>query len=142
MSSNEYQQYVCGFVFFKHLNLPDRVLLILKDRPDWQAGKYNGIGGKVEPGEYPLAAMQRECFEEADLNIDKWRNFARMEAADFQIQCYAANLDTTPQWKSKTTEKVFAYPVNCLPTNLVGSVAALIHLARTKEADFSVIYVK
>ena len=37
--------YVLGFLFS-----PDckRVALIIKNRPDWQAGFLNGIGGKID----------------------------------------------------------------------------------------------
>ncbi len=54
-------EYVLGFMFS-----PDekKVLLIWKNRPSWQAGKLNGIGGKVNPGETPLEAMEREFIEE------------------------------------------------------------------------------
>ena len=53
--------YVAGFLFS-----PDRsrVLLIRKNRPAWQAGKLNGLGGKIEPGETPPQAMRREFREE------------------------------------------------------------------------------
>src|SRR3954470_21452915 len=65
------QEYVCGFLFS-----PDRtrVLLIRKRRPAWQAGKLNGIGGKIEPGESPAQAMSREFREEAALDLppDAW----------------------------------------------------------------------
>jgi 8-oxo-dGTP diphosphatase len=153
---SEIKQYVCGFIFFKYVEVPgenlvipeiseprsDSVLLILKDRPDWQAGKFNGIGGKVEPGEYPLAAMQRECFEECGLRINKWRNYCRMEGEDFQIQFYTAYQDYLPQWESKTSEKVHAFPLSCLPANLINSNRYLIPLAREKDMDFAVIYTK
>jgi 8-oxo-dGTP diphosphatase len=45
----------------------ERVLLIHRDaRPDDPAfGKYNGLGGKVEPGEDVAAGMRRELREEA-----------------------------------------------------------------------------
>jgi 8-oxo-dGTP pyrophosphatase MutT (NUDIX family) len=29
------------------------VLLIEKQKPAWQRGKLNGVGGKIEPGENP-----------------------------------------------------------------------------------------
>lgn len=53
--------YVVGFYFtddFTH------VALIRKNRPAWQAGLLNGIGGRVEPNETPLDAMVREYAEE------------------------------------------------------------------------------
>ncbi len=151
---SKFQQYVVGFIFFNSeidlsfsgVQLPgeniEHVLLMLKDRPEWQAGKYNGIGGKVEDGEHPLTAMERECYEEAGLRISKWTNFARMDGKDFQIQCYSTFLDTIPKWESKTSERVEAFPVWSTPRNLVGSVGALISLARTTETDFSILYIK
>lgn len=56
------KHYVMGFVFNKTRN---RVLLVKKKRPEWQAGKWNGIGGKIDDTDIsPLAAMQREGYEE------------------------------------------------------------------------------
>lgn len=40
------------------------MLLVLKDRPDWQKGKLNLPGGKIEDGETPLEAAVRELKEE------------------------------------------------------------------------------
>jgi len=73
------KSYACGFLFS-----PDRsrVLLIRKRRPAWQAGKLNGIGGKLEPGESPLDAMRREFREEADLDIRGWQEILTLTGAD------------------------------------------------------------
>lgn len=49
-----------------------QVLLMEKRRPAWQAGRLNGIGGKVEAGEGPLDAMRRECLEETGLDVAEW----------------------------------------------------------------------
>jgi 8-oxo-dGTP diphosphatase len=71
--------YACGFLFS-----PDRrrVLLIRKRRPAWQAGKLNGLGGKIEPGETPLAAMRREFREEAGLDIADWQEVLTLSGGD------------------------------------------------------------
>jgi 8-oxo-dGTP diphosphatase len=53
--------YVAGFAFAPSFC---RVLLVRKNRPAWQAGRLNAVGGKVEPGETPDAAMAREFVEE------------------------------------------------------------------------------
>jgi 8-oxo-dGTP diphosphatase len=46
-----------------------RVALIKKNRPDYLAGKWNGIGGKVEPGEAIEDAAVREVHEESGLDL-------------------------------------------------------------------------
>jgi 8-oxo-dGTP diphosphatase len=60
------KRYVCSFLFS-----PDRtrVLLIRKNRPTWQAGRLNGVGGKIEPGETPVQAARREFREETGLDL-------------------------------------------------------------------------
>jgi 8-oxo-dGTP pyrophosphatase MutT (NUDIX family) len=45
----------------------DEVLLVLKDRPDWQKGRYNLCGGKVEEGETAVECARRELMEEAGI---------------------------------------------------------------------------
>lgn len=42
----------CSLGFALSLGVRE-VLLIHKDRPAWQAGRWNGIGDEVEPGEDP-----------------------------------------------------------------------------------------
>src|SRR4051794_33252789 len=73
------QEYVCGFLFS-----PDRtrVLLIRKRRPAWQAGKLNGLGGKIEAGETPLEAMRREFREEAGVDVAEWQHVLTLSGAD------------------------------------------------------------
>jgi 8-oxo-dGTP diphosphatase len=70
-------RYVAGFLIAPD---DDRVLLIRKTHPEWQAGKLNGIGGKIDPGESPLEAMVREFKEEAGLVITGWQHFLTLNA--------------------------------------------------------------
>jgi 8-oxo-dGTP diphosphatase len=67
------KRYVVGFAFAEDLRT---VLLIRKNRPSWQTGRWNGVGGKVEPGEDYLSAMVREFREETGLDVppDKWKH--------------------------------------------------------------------
>ena len=52
---------VAGFLFNQDRT---QVVLIRKDKPHWQRGLLNGVGGKLEKGETHRAAMIREFYEE------------------------------------------------------------------------------
>lgn len=67
--------WVVGFLFSGNLR---RVVLIEKQRPEWQRGRLNGVGGKIEPGETPIEAMRREFREEAGADVDGWRQFCEL----------------------------------------------------------------
>lgn len=81
------QEYVAGFAFDYAL---DEVLLVRKQRPQWQAGKLNAIGGKIEPGERPLDAMRREFTEETTLNVFDWEMFCVLRGDGFVVHFFAA----------------------------------------------------
>lgn len=72
------REYVCGFVI-NDVEKPwktQRIVLIQKTKPAWQAGLWNGVGGKVEAGESPQQAMIREFAEETGVRVTGWRLFA------------------------------------------------------------------
>lgn len=79
-------EYAVGFI---HNDLD--VALIRKDRPEWQAGLLNGIGGKLEPGETPHDAMVRECKEEAGRFVGPWDHFLTLEGTTARVFCFAVN---------------------------------------------------
>jgi 8-oxo-dGTP diphosphatase len=68
------RHYVCGFLFTPEIGdlQKQSVALIKKERPAWQKGLYNGIGGKVEVGETPHSAIHREFWEETGAHISLW----------------------------------------------------------------------
>lgn len=72
MSKTEDQliTYNLGYVFNKELT---KVYLIFKNKPDcFDYNRFNGLGGKVNPGEDIKASMTREFFEEANVVINDW----------------------------------------------------------------------
>ena len=75
-------QYVVGFLF----NAIGNVALIHKARPDWQAGRLNGIGGHIKPSENPGEAMQREFEEETGAVVIKaaWQHFCTLTALAYE----------------------------------------------------------
>lgn len=52
-----------------------RVLMVHRNAraDDQQLGKYNGLGGKLEPGEDVHAGMRRELMEEAGITVESMR---------------------------------------------------------------------
>lgn len=58
------QSYTVGLIFNPQLT---RVLLMHKNRPDWQKGMMNGVGGRIEEGEESIACIVREVCEETGL---------------------------------------------------------------------------
>lgn len=123
---------VLGFAFSLHGRL---VLLIRKNRPGWQAGKLNGVGGKIEPGELADEAMVREFREETGIESQSglWRKFLRYSANDHGtiIHCYATrSLDLT-RARSLTDEEVAIHRVGQVPESpAVPSLAWLLPMAR------------
>lgn len=47
-----------------------KILLLNREKPSWM-GCWNGIGGKIDEGEMPRAAMLREIDEETGMDVDE-----------------------------------------------------------------------
>jgi len=62
------KSYVVGFLFGTVVEHIKDVLLVKKLKPEWQAGYWNGIGGKMEKGESPVEALVREFREETGIS--------------------------------------------------------------------------
>ncbi len=79
--------YVLGFYFNPEKTL---VALINKNKPDWQRGKFNGIGGKQEEGESAHYAMVREFKEEAGLEVERWERALMLEGDGWIVHIFRA----------------------------------------------------
>lgn len=111
------QEYCLGFVCSLDAQ---KVLLIQKQRPAWQKGQYNGIGGKLEEGETPLQAMVRECKEEADLDLmeSEWEEIGALSddhSYKVHVFCARANLDLVRAVSDEALEVVQLGLVSALP---------------------------
>ena len=115
--------YVVGF-----LRERDRVLLIEKKRPDWQVGRLNGIGGKIEGNESPVYAMRREFEEETGLKVWDWCKSAIMCGPDWIVHVFYA-YGPIYQAKSITDEKILVVYANSLPNRILPNLRWLIPLS-------------
>jgi len=110
------KKYVVGFLFNA---TQEFVCLIEKQRPDWQKGRLNGVGGHIEDGEKPIGAMNREFFEETG-PCASWRQFCFIHGSTYELYCFTSRIHTgTP--KTTTDEKIDWYSTDRLPNNIIGS---------------------
>lgn len=107
------KKYVVGFLFNDDMN---KVALIYKNRPDWQIGKLNGIGGHIEENELPYSAMVREFTEETGVKIDKWISFCQLSGINekYEVDFFYATSDRIFDVNSITDEKVEIFDVDQL----------------------------
>ena len=124
------QQYIVGFAF---LALGEHLVLIQKTRPAWQAGKWNGVGGRVEKGEHPIDAMVREFREETGALTAKsdWDHFASAIGPDGALVHFYRGTFAMLQVQTKTDEIVSIAHVNewLKRSDLVDNLKYLIPMA-------------
>ncbi|MBD2816275.1 NUDIX domain-containing protein [Xenorhabdus sp. Flor] len=128
--------YVTGFMFSKDKK---HVALISKLQPSWQAGKLNGVGGKIETGETPQQAMAREFAEEAGIetNPDEWKLFTVLTRPDvYQVNFLYTYDDRIYSAKSIEKEVVDIYETDVLPGNVIYNLRWLIPLALDEHLRF------
>jgi len=132
------KEYVAGFLFSTDRS---RVVLICKEKPAWQAGKLNGVGGKIERDELPHQAMRREFFEEtgAKTCVSDWHHFCRYQGEDCVVHFFRAFKDL--EVESVTSELVRWYYVrelNTYPT--LPNLSWLVPFALDETLSHSEVY--
>jgi NADH pyrophosphatase NudC (nudix superfamily) len=87
------QNYVLGFILNKN---KEKVLLLRKNRPKYQEGFLNGIGGKLENNENYIECMTRETKEEVFYNNkgfvtnnEDWEHVMDFRFKSGVVACYA-----------------------------------------------------
>lgn len=104
------QHYVMGFLFD---HVKQHVLLIHKKRPQFQAGLWNGVGGKVEPHEHSHQAMQRECAEECGIWVSDWNLICHVVNPAYQIDVWSACADLSDA-RTCTDESVQIHAIHTI----------------------------
>ncbi len=123
-------KYVLGFIFDSSA---ERVLLIEKQRPAWQAGKLNVIGGKIELREKAISAMVREAFEECHLfsRVGDWLPVASLKHKEWQIDVFTTVHTQNPHMlHTKTDEFVSWHNITMLPPNVLTNINWLVPLSK------------
>jgi 8-oxo-dGTP diphosphatase len=132
-------QYTNTFIFSKYAN---KVLLIEKNKPAWQKGHLNGIGGKVEDNEFPIDGAVREIAEECGLTLDPIDliHFCNFGGDGWIMNCYAAFISPyiLESYESLTDEKVKIFDVDLIcPGNplIIPNLAWLVPMAKISRND-------
>ena len=127
------KHYVVGFLFSEDYS---RVVLIRKNRPEWQAGLLNGLGGKINLlDETPKLAMRREFLEEAGVIVDNWKEFLKLEGPTSVVFFFMATGDTT-KVTTMETEVVESYDVATVKERMgacVPNLSWILPLALTND---------
>lgn len=124
------QAAVCGF----YIDVArTKVALIRKQRPQWQKGKLNGIGGKVEPDEHEDAAMVREFQEETgvETTTEGWEMFFHLTDTkhSYKVFYYRAFGDLSAL-RTTTDEQIEIIDLGAAPVaNVIRNLTWLIPMA-------------
>lgn len=114
--------YAVGFAFDHN-----RVLLICKNKPEWQAGKLNGVGGKIEKNETSIEAMCREFQEECGVSTAPFHWNLRIHLImDVSIIDFYSGHFPIDGTEDKTEEKLYIAHVNNLPQNVIPNLRWII----------------
>ncbi len=128
--------YVLIFMFSEDLK---QVLLVLKARPSFMPGLYNGLGGVVNSSESLLEAVAREWLEESGrplLELVHPPAYFKMfgKPTEYGVVCYAGSFRGDLKafnFTGKPDEPVCVFQVDQLPKNLASDVEQLV--AEAKE---------
>jgi 8-oxo-dGTP pyrophosphatase MutT (NUDIX family) len=130
-------KYVGGFLFSENEKY---VALIKKNRPDWQVGKLNCIGRKIEDNETIQEAMYREFFEETGVEITNWKHFATLKHTEYELYFFRFFGDEIYGTKTLTDESVFLIEVeNIKKHKRIPNLDWLIPMALDKTIEHATI---
>jgi 8-oxo-dGTP pyrophosphatase MutT (NUDIX family) len=148
VSNETPHMFVVGFLFNPQST---RVCLILKTKgPKCVVGKFNGIGGTIEPDEDGPRAMVREFKEETGVHLPEhfWDHFATLRTSNeigsvvvFFYRAFHISVETV---RSVEEEFVGVHMVDSALRNpdLMGNLKWLIPLALDSQIDVAEVVEK
>ena len=111
----------------------ERVVLMHKIRPAWQAGRVNAPGGKLLPGETPAEAARREVHEETGVDVDGWEEFLVWDDPVYRMHAVRAFHPAAERARTAEDQEVFLAPVAALPASLIDNLRWLVPLALDRD---------
>ncbi len=129
------KEYVAGFLFDI---AKTKVVLIEKRRPTWQAGKLNGVGGKIETGESPHDAMLREFSEETGLTVLSWSRVLLLRGRDWRVHFFRA-FGVPDATETTTDERVGVFRTAQLPDNVLPNLRWLIPMCLDDDLVYPIV---
>jgi 8-oxo-dGTP diphosphatase len=137
------KKYSLGFIFNSSYT---HVLLIHKNNPDWQRGKINGIGGKIEEDESAIKCIIRETMEETGIKTEEkdWIHYGQIVNGDKSTSQLFYCLYTGSQSDAATQEdeEIEWFVVDRLPKNIMSNLSWLIPLALDKHLNGEVDHIE
>ncbi len=124
------KKYVVGFLIDVNWN----VVLIRKNKPEWQAGKLNGVGGKIEDTDADVhSAMEREFQEEAGVIFRDWNLLTKIvdESVGYELFVFRGFVEDVSKIpvKSMTTEIIEVHNIMALyDQDILPSAMWMIHM--------------
>lgn len=126
------KKYTVGFLFTPDLS---KVLLIHKLAPEWQKGKLNGLGGKIESGEGAVTCFIREITEESGIVLEKKqvRLMGTLRGIDWHVYVFGA-IFQGEIFESRVyeKEKIEWFDVDSLPEKCVPNLFWVIPFTRNE----------
>ena len=130
------KKYVAGFLY----SYGHELLLINKLKPEWQKGKLNAIGGKIEQNETPHEAMIREFREETSVVIETWTPTIELSGDDWIVYFFRDIVSSSILHTYKNTTNEICEVIDLtkpLPKNIIWNLNWLIPLCGG-EYDFPI----
>lgn len=132
MEADVTYKYAVAFIFDASL---ERVLLVHKNRPEWQRDKWNGVGGKYEAGETGAACIARETREEAALDIQPkdWIFVGALHQPSGDMSVWTARYGgASSDARALTDEPIEWHDTVALPASVVENIRWMIPLCKEK----------
>lgn len=138
------EKFTLGFVFNADLA---KVLLVHKQRPDWQSGRINGIGGKIVGDESALNCIVREWKEESALAIqpENWIRYALIKQLEGNVVVFASKFTGDMSEATQNDyEMIEWFDITNLPQNSLSNLIWLVPMAKQiiegKKFDVKIVY--